>query len=131
MPAADWAVAPQQWLNNPGAHGFSEMLYEYTSASANNGSGYEGLADNNFFWNFTTGIVLLLGRYLPIIGPIAIAGRLAAKPQLPESAGSLRPDSITFGIVSLAVILIVAALAFFPALSLGPVTEFFQLYQSH
>ena len=67
------------WLNNPSFHGFSEMLYEYTSSAANNGSGFEGLGDNNPFWNITTGIVMLLSRFLPIIGPVAIAGILANK----------------------------------------------------
>jgi K+-transporting ATPase ATPase A chain len=113
------------WLNNPGYHGFSEMLYEYTSASANNGSGFEGLADNNPFWNISTGIVLLLSRYLPIIGPVAIAGLMAAKKTIPESAGTLRSDSATFGILILTVIFILAALAFFPALALGPLAEHF------
>ncbi|MBL7797025.1 MAG: potassium-transporting ATPase subunit KdpA [Saprospiraceae bacterium] len=113
------------WLNNPGYHGFSEMLYEFTSASANNGSGFEGLADNNPFWNISTGIVLLLSRYLPIIGPVAIAGLMAAKKTIPESAGTLRSDSATFGILILTVIFILAALAFFPALALGPLAEHF------
>ncbi len=113
------------WLNNPGYHGFSEMLYEYTSASANNGSGFEGLGDNNPFWNITTGIVLILSRYLPIIGPVAIAGLLANKKHIPESAGTLRADTLTFGIVVFAVIVIIAALSFFPALALGPFAEFF------
>lgn len=111
------------WLNNSGYHGFSEMLYEYTSASANNGSGFEGLNDNNPFWNISTGIVLLLSRFLPIIGPVAIAGSLAAKKYVPESAGTLRTDTPTFGMVVLAVIAIIAALAFFPALALGPFAE--------
>lgn len=111
------------WLNNPAHHGFSEMLYEFTSASANNGSGFEGLGDNNPFWNITTGIVLLLSRYLPIIGPVAIAGLLAEKKYIPESAGTLKTDTATFGLVVFAVIAIVAALAFFPALALGPVAE--------
>ena len=71
---AAWAVQPKSWLNNPGFHGFSEMLYEMTSSNANNGSGFEGLGDNNVFWNVATGFVLFLGRFLPIIGPIAIAG---------------------------------------------------------
>jgi K+-transporting ATPase ATPase A chain len=83
------------WLNNPGHHGFSEMLYEYTSSSANNGSGFEGLGDNNPFWNITTGIVLILSRYLPIIGPVAIAGILANKKYIPESAGTLKTDTLT------------------------------------
>ena len=113
------------WLNNPGYHGFSEILYEFTSASANNGSGFEGLGDNNPFWNISTGIVLLLSRYLPIVGPVAIAGLLATKKTIPESAGTLRADSTTFGVLILTVIFIIAALAFFPALALGPLAEHF------
>lgn len=122
-----WVVKPGNWLNNPGNHGFSEMLYEYTSASANNGSGFEGLSDNNFFWNFSTGIVLILGRFLPIIGPVAIAGLLAQKQYIPESSGTLRVDTPTFGVMTFAVIFIVAALSFFPALALGPLAEYFAL----
>lgn len=125
---ADWAVKPANWLNNPGNHGFSEMLYEYTSSAANNGSGFEGLGDNNLFWNITTGFVLILGRFLPIIGPLAIAGILAKKKFIPESAGTLRTDTGTFGIMTYAVIMIIAALAFFPALVLGPLAEYFSLY---
>jgi len=114
------------WLNNPGSHGFSEMLYEYTSSSANNGSGFEGLGDGVPFWNITCGLVMIISRYLPIIGPVAIAGLLAKKKYVPESAGTLKTDTLTFGIMVLSVILIVAALSFFPALSLGPIGEFFQ-----
>ncbi|WP_447642009.1 MULTISPECIES: potassium-transporting ATPase subunit KdpA [Chitinophagaceae] len=113
------------WLNNPGYHGFSEMLYEFTSSSANNGSGFEGLGDNTPFWNIACGLVMLLGRYLPIIGPVAIAGLLSQKKYIPESAGTLRTDTTTFGIMVFAVIAIVAALAFFPALTLGPIAEYF------
>ncbi|MEO6127615.1 MAG: potassium-transporting ATPase subunit KdpA [Ferruginibacter sp.] len=115
------------WLNNPGAHGFSEMLYEFTSSSANNGSGFEGLGDNTPFWNIACGIVMLLGRFLPIIGPVAIAGSLAAKKYTPESAGTLKVDTATFGLMVFAVIVIVAALSFFPALALGPISEYFTL----
>lgn len=115
------------WLNNPGYHGFSEMLYEFTSASANNGSGFEGLGDNTPFWNIACGIVMLLGRYLPIIGPVAIAGSLAAKKYVPESAGTLKTDTATFGLMLFAVIAILAALSFFPALALGPISEYFTL----
>jgi K+-transporting ATPase ATPase A chain len=115
------------WLNNPGNHGFSEMLYEYTSSAANNGSGFEGLGDNNPFWNITTGIVLLLSRFLPIIGPLAIAGLLANKKYIPESAGTLKTDTSIFGVMVLAVILIISALAFFPALALGPLAEYFTI----
>ncbi len=116
------------WLNNPSFHGFSEMLYEYTSASANNGSGFEGLADNTPWWNISTGFVLILARYLPIIGPVAIAGLMAGKKYIPEASGTLQTDTLTFGIMTFAVIFIVAALAFFPVLVLGPIAEFFTIY---
>ena len=125
---AAWSVLPGNWLNNPGYHGFSEMLYEFTSASANNGSGFEGLGDNNIFWNVTTGFVLIISRFLPIIGPVAIAGILAQKKYIPESPGTLRTDTGTFGLMTYAVIMILAALAFFPALALGPLAEYFSLY---
>ena len=115
------------WLNNPSFHGLSEMLYEYTSAAANNGSGFEGLGDNTYFWNFTTGLVLILGRYLPIVGQVAIAGLLASKKFIPESAGTLKTDTGTFAVMTFAVILIVAALSFFPALTLGPIAEYLSL----
>lgn len=110
-------------LNNPGFHGFSEMLYEFTSSSANNGSGFEGLGDNTPWWNISTGIILLFSRFIPIIGPIAIAGCLAQKKYIPESAGTLKTDTATFGFMTLAVILLIAALSFFPALTLGPIAE--------
>lgn len=113
------------WLANPGYHGFSEMLYEFTSSSANNGSGFEGLGDNTPFWNIATGVVMLLARYLPIIGPVAIAGMLAQKQYIPESNGTLKTDTSTFGLMVFAVIFIVAALSFFPALTLGPIAEYF------
>ena len=127
-PDIGWAVKPSAWLNNPSYHGFSEMLYEYSSANANNGSGFEGLGDNNIFWNVTTGIVLIIGRYLPIIGPIAIVGLLANKKYIPESPGTLRTDSVTFGVMTMAVIVIVTALSFFPPMALGPLAEYFSLY---
>lgn len=114
-------------LNNPGYRGFSEILYEFTSSAANNGSGFEGLGDNNPWWNISTGIVLLLSRLLPIIGPIAIAGILAGKKHVPESSGTLKTDTSTFGLMVFAVIFIIAALSFFPALALGPIAEYFSL----
>jgi K+-transporting ATPase ATPase A chain len=116
------------WLANPGFHGFSEMLYEFTSSAANNGSGFEGLGDNTPWWNLSTGVVMLLARFLPIIGPVAIAGLLARKKYIPESAGTLRLDTATFGVMVFFVIWIIAALAFFPALALGPLAEHFTLY---
>jgi len=113
------------WLSNPGNHGFSEMLYEFSSASANNGSEFGGLGANTPFWNIADGIIMLLARFLPIIGTVAIAGILAKKKYIPESAGTLKTDTSTFGIMVFAVIFIVAALSFFPALSLGPIAEYF------
>lgn len=127
-PNADWAVKPSAWLNNPGYHGFSEMLYEFTSANANNGSGFEGLGDNNIFWNVSTGFILILGRFLPIIGPVAIAGLMANKKYIPTSAGTLKTDSWTFGVMTLAVIIIINALSYFPVLALGPIAEYFSLH---
>jgi len=126
-PDIAWAVKPSGWLNNPSYHGFSEMLYEYTSANANNGSGFEGLGDNNIFWNVTSGFALILGRFIPIIGPVAIAGLLANKKFIPESGGTLRTDSLTFGMMTFAVIIIVTALSYFPPLALGPLAEYFSL----
>ncbi|MGO4770438.1 potassium-transporting ATPase subunit KdpA [Flavobacterium sp. W22_SRS_FK3] len=116
--------ALSDWLANPGYHGFSEMLYEFTSSSANNGSGFEGLGDNSSFWNISTGVVMLFARYLPIIGPVAIAGILASKKYIPESNGTLKTDTATFGLLVFAVIFIIAALSFFPALTLGPIAEY-------
>lgn len=124
---ANWAVKPGNWLNNPGFHGFSEMLYEMTSSNANNGSGFEGLGDNNIFWNVSTGFVLILGRFLPIIGPVAIAGLLAQKKFIPASAGTLQTDTKTFALMTFAVILVLNALSYFPALALGPIAEYFTM----
>jgi potassium-transporting ATPase potassium-binding subunit len=111
------------WLKNPGAHGFSEMLYEFTSAAANNGSGFEGLGDNTPFWNISTGLVMLLSRYIPIIAPLALAGTLAVKPAAPETAGSLSVESATFGFTLWAVIVILGLLMFMPVAVLGPIAE--------
>ncbi|MGE5862012.1 MAG: potassium-transporting ATPase subunit KdpA [Ignavibacteria bacterium] len=115
------------WLNNPSYHGFSEMLYEFTSANANNGSGFEGLGDNVYFWNILCGIVMFFARYIPIIGPVAIAGMLAEKKYIPESTGTLKADSLTFAVMVIGVIIIVSGLNFFPALAIGPLAEFFSM----
>jgi len=111
------------WLKNPGPHGFSEMLYEFTSAAANNGSGFEGLGDDTPFWNIATGMAMLLSRYIPIIAPLALAGSLAAKPRTPETAGTLRIESSTFGFTLWAVIVILGLLMFMPVAVLGPIAE--------
>lgn len=116
----------QGTLNNTGAHGFSEFLYEFTSASANNGSGFEGLGDNTVPWNVATGLVMLLARYLPILLPLAIAGSLATKRATPPSPGTLGVDTVTFGVMLTATILFLGALTFFPAAALGPVAEHLQ-----
>ena len=124
---APWDMKPSAWQNNPGFHGFTEMFYQVTSSNANNGSAYAGLTGNNIFWNVMTGFVLILGRYLPIIGPIAIVGLMAKKKYIPESAGTLKVDSLTFGVMTFAVIVIVTALSYFPPLVLGPIAEYFSI----
>ncbi|MDR3667209.1 MAG: potassium-transporting ATPase subunit KdpA, partial [Ignavibacteriaceae bacterium] len=115
------------WFTNPGYHGFSEMLYEFSSASANNGSEFAGLNANVPFWNIFDGLIMLFSRFLPIIGPVAIAGFIANKKYIPESSGTLRTEGMTFGIVLISVVIIIAALSFFPALALGPIAEHFLL----
>src|SRR5262249_13798207 len=133
------------WLdpstNNPGSHGFSEGVYEFTSASANNGSGFEGLGDTHGFqdadknpsppapfaphWDIATGLVMLFARFIPIIAPIAFAASLAGKKPTPFTSGTLRTDTITFACVLLGTILLVGALMFLPVAALGPVAEHF------
>jgi K+-transporting ATPase ATPase A chain len=115
-----WGTAT---LNNIGAHGFSEMLYEFSSASANNGSGFEGLGDNTVPWNLATGTVMLLSRFIPIILPLAIVGSMMAKRRTAESVGTLSVEDGTFATMLLATIVVVGALTFFPAATLGPVAE--------
>jgi potassium-transporting ATPase potassium-binding subunit len=128
-PNLDWSVKPSAWLNNPSYHGFSEMLYQFTSSTANNGSGFEGLADNNIFWNVSAGLIMLMGRFIPIIGPVAIAGLLANKKYIPESAGTLKTDSVTFGVMTISVIVIITALSYFPPLALGPIAEYLSMHK--
>lgn len=115
------------WLNNPSFHGLSEQLYEFTSCAANNGSGFEGLGDNTYFWNYACGIVLILSRFLPLIGQVAIAGILAKKRFIPESAGTLKTDTVTFGVMTFAVISIIAALSFFPVHALSTIAEYLSI----
>jgi K+-transporting ATPase ATPase A chain len=108
---------------NPGSHGLSEIIYEFSSAAANNGSGFEGLSDNTVPWNVSTGVVMLLARFIPIIAPLAIAGSLAAKQMTPESAGTFKVDTLIFGMVLLSAVLIIGALLFLPLAVLGPIAE--------
>jgi K+-transporting ATPase ATPase A chain len=134
--ATEWGPASE---NNPGAHGFSEIMYEFTSASANNGSGFEGLGDTFGFndpaknpsppapfapyWDVACGLVMLFARFIPIIAPLAFAGSLAAKKAAPFTAGTLRTDTLTFGFFLLGTILLVGALMFLPVAALGPIAE--------
>lgn len=121
-------AAGQAGITNSGFHGLSQVLYEYASSAANNGSGFEGLADNTCFWNITTGIVMFLGRYLPIVIQLAIAGSLMKKNYVNESAGTLRTGTVSFAVILVFVVYIFAALTFFPALALGPIAEHLTLW---
>ncbi|MDP4147639.1 MAG: potassium-transporting ATPase subunit KdpA, partial [Bacillota bacterium] len=109
-------------------HGLSQIVYQYTSSAANNGSGFEGMADNTFFWNTTTGIVMFLGRYLSIIILLAVAGSLASKKAIPVSAGTFRTDNTMFTITLVVIVLIIGALTFLPAIALGPISEHLTLF---
>ena len=110
-------------VHNPRAHGFTEILYEFSSAAANNGSGFEGLGDNTVPWNVATGIIMLLARYIPIILPLAIVGSLAVKKPTPETTGTLRTDTPLFGLVILGSVVFIGALLFLPVAVLGPIAE--------
>lgn len=115
-------------ITNPGFHGFTQVLYEYASSAANNGSGFEGLADNSTFWNVTTGLAMFFGRYIAIIAQLAIAGSLLAKKKVNETIGTLRTDNVTFMIILVFIVYIFAALTFFPALALGPIAEHLSMW---
>jgi K+-transporting ATPase ATPase A chain len=130
--AMDWGL---QAISNPGAHGFSQILYQFSSASANNGSAFDGLgvayglvgnttpSPMAIPWDIATGLVMIFSRYLPIVAPIAMAAYLGAKKASPFGLGTLRDDSATFGILLFGTILIVGALLFLPVAALGPVAE--------
>lgn len=112
-------------LNNGGAHGFSEILYAYSSCGGNNGSAFAGFNANTVFLNVSLGLVMLFARFLPIIGTLAIAGSLAGKKKIATSAGTLSTTNGMFVFLLILIILIIGALSFFPALALGPLAEFF------
>ncbi|HEY1070940.1 MAG TPA: potassium-transporting ATPase subunit KdpA [Thermomonas sp.] len=113
--------------SNPGFHGISQVFYEYTSAFANNGSGFEGLGDATYWWNLTCALVLALGRYPALIVPLAVAASLARKRHAPEGPGSLHIETPTFALTTVAVIVILTLLQFMPVLVLGPVAEHLSL----
>ena len=110
-------------ITNPSFHGLSQVLYEYSSSAANNGSGFEGLADNSLFWNVTAGLAMFFGRYIAIIAQLAIAGSLLAKRGVSTTIGTMRTDNVGFTVILVFVVYIFAALTFFPALALGPIAE--------
>jgi K+-transporting ATPase ATPase A chain len=115
-------------ISNPGFHGISQVMYEYASAAANNGSGFEGLADSQpaptgLWWNLSACFSLLMGRYVPIVALLLLADSMTNKQLVPETTGTLRTDSILFTTVTAGVILILGALTFFPVLALGPIAE--------
>lgn len=120
--------AGTEGITNPGFHGLSQVLYEYASSAANNGSGFEGLADNSYFWNITTGLVMFFGRYLSIVIQLAIAGSLMRKKFVSETVGTLHTDNVAFAVILVFVVYIFAALTFFPALALGPIAEHLTLW---
>lgn len=120
--------AGMEGITNPGFHGLSQVLYEYASSAANNGSGFEGLADNTLFWNITTGLAMFFGRYLSIVIQLAIAGSLMRKRFVNETAGTLHTDNSSFAIILVFVVYIFAALTFFPVLALGPIAEHLTLW---
>jgi K+-transporting ATPase ATPase A chain len=114
-------------LNNQGAHGLSEILYAFTSATGNNGSAFAGISANTLWYNTTLGVAMLVGRFLMIIPALAIAGNLARKKSVPASLGTFPVNTAMFSVLLVSIILIVGALTFFPVLSLSPILEHFQM----
>jgi K+-transporting ATPase ATPase A chain len=119
--------AGQAGASNPGSHGFSQILYAFSSASNNNGSAFAGLNGNTPFYNFTLALAMFFGRYWSKVPALAIAGALAAKKLTPASAGTLATHTPLFVVLLIGTILLVAALTFFPALALGPIVEHLQM----
>ncbi|MDO4272730.1 MAG: potassium-transporting ATPase subunit KdpA [Eubacteriales bacterium] len=114
-------------LNNPGAHGLSEVLYAYSSAGGNNGSAFAGFNANTTFLNVSIGLVMLFVRFVPMFATLAVAGHLAEKKKVAVSAGTLPTHNAMFIFLLIMIVLLVGALSFFPALSLGPIAEYFQM----
>ncbi|UAU35394.1 potassium-transporting ATPase subunit KdpA [Xanthomonas campestris] len=126
------ALSVPAWTanSNPGFHGISQVFYEYTSAFANNGSGFEGLGDATYWWNLSCAVVLALGRYPALILPLMVAARMATKRRSPESSGSLQIETPTFALTLMAIVLVLTVLQFMPALVLGPIAEHLALAAS-
>jgi potassium-transporting ATPase potassium-binding subunit len=122
-------------ISNAGFHGISQVVYEYASASANNGSGLEGLADSapaatGLWWNLSASVSILIGRYVPILALLLLADGMSRKQPVPMTTGTLRTDTVLFTSVTAGVILVLGALSFFPILALGPIAEAFQIAKS-
>ena len=115
-------------ITNSGFHGISQVLYEYTSSAANNGSGFEGLGDGTAFWNIMTGIVMLLGRYISMILMLMVGYSLYKKQAVPVNASTFKTDNLTFSFILFFIILIIGALTFLPALALGPIAEHLSIW---
>ncbi|MEF8726032.1 MAG: potassium-transporting ATPase subunit KdpA [Candidatus Bipolaricaulota bacterium] len=115
-------------ITNPGFHGFSQVIYEFFSAAANNGSGFEGLMDDTVFYNLAGGFVILLARYIPLVLQLMIAGSLAKKKIRPETEGTLKVENVPFLVLLLVIMVVIGGLVFIPALSLGPIAELFSLW---
>jgi K+-transporting ATPase ATPase A chain len=115
-------------ISNPGAHGYSEILYAFTSAANNNGSAFAGISANVPFWNTTLGLAMFMGRFLMIVPALAIAGSLVRKKIVPISAGTFPTDSPLFVGLVVGVILIMGGLIFFPAVALGPIVEHYAMH---
>lgn len=116
-------------ISNSGFHGLTQIVYQFTSSAANNGSGFEGLGDNTMFWNSAAGIVMFYGRYLSMIILLSVAGSLAAKRSIPTTSGTFRTDNAMFAVTLMAIVLIIGALTFLPAIALGPVAEHLTLWK--
>jgi potassium-transporting ATPase potassium-binding subunit len=127
IPGAIALSLPATGISNPGFHGLTQVMYEYASAAANNGSGFEGLADSSLWWNLSTAVSMLAGRYLPMIALLLLADGLSRKPVIPMTKGTLRTDTGLFTGITAGVILIMGALTFFPILALGAIAEAFQI----
>ena len=123
-----WGLAG---LNNAGPHGFSEILYAFSSGTGNNGSAFAGLTANTYWYNTTLGFAMLIGRFFFIVPVLALAGNLAKKKVVPESGGSFPVSGVTFVLLLVGTVLIVGVLSFFPALSVGPIVEHFLMLHSN
>ena len=128
IPTAVSLIFKSDAVTNPGFHGLSQILYQFTTSSANNGSGFEGLLDNTNYWNLLTGITMFLGRYTLIVLALWLVDSLRSKREVPETEFTFRTDNLIFAIILIFVILVIGALTFLPVLALGPVSEHLMIH---